>query len=57
MNMKKSAPSHDEAALLGKKYHIAAKIMVLGDMHKDLDCFFNFFTEKKVRVVSTGQLF
>jgi len=26
MRHKKSASSHDEAALLGKKYHIAAKV-------------------------------
>lgn len=31
---KKSASSHDEAALLGKKYHIAAKIMPRDELCK-----------------------
>ena len=31
---KKSAPSHDEAALLGKKYHIAAKLVLMYDLCK-----------------------
>ena len=31
---KKSASSHDEAALLGKKYHIAAKLITLAERSK-----------------------
>ena len=38
---KKSASSHDEAALLGKKYHIAAKIIAFGVMCKFFRHFFD----------------
>ena len=31
---KKSASFHNEAALLGKKYHIAAKLKTLFEMYK-----------------------
>ena len=36
---KKSASSPDEAALLGKKYHIAAKINCFGELCKYFDVF------------------
>lgn len=40
---KKSASSHDEAALLGKKYHIAAKLVFMYDLCKFFRWKLNFF--------------
>ena len=39
---KKSASSHDEAALLGKKYHIAAKLRHENDLSKYFEHYFVF---------------
>ena len=41
--IKKSASSHDEAALLGKKYHIAAKLVFMYDLCKFFRWKLNFF--------------
>jgi hypothetical protein len=48
MAKKKSASSPDEAALLGKKYHIAAKVITFVELGKFFLSFFLSFYEKMV---------
>ncbi len=51
---KKSASSHDEAALLGKKYHIAAKLHRWIELCKFLGHFLNSRNSKRAKMIKFG---
>jgi hypothetical protein len=51
---KKSASSHDEAALLGKKYHIAAKVLNRIDVCKLFRQIFYKYPETDSKITVFG---
>ncbi len=54
--IKKSASSHDEAALLGKKYHIAAKVILIAEICKLFACFLICELGKNLNITKTRVL-